>query len=113
PCSIIQLEIIIHQKRLARRDYGLAVESPDIARRILAAFGRLFPGGVFAFVKNVFRVRKGRHPPPIAQQRIPSAVVDVQVSAKYVVDVLEAKTGRMKPVKPRLLWEIERGWIAL
>src|SRR5207248_905761 len=113
PDRIVQLEIVLDQKRLSRRDHRLAVEPPHIARRVLAAPGRVFPGRILTFVKHVFGLREGGYPTSIAQQRVPPAVVDVQVSAKDVIDVLKPEGGRAETIEPWLLGKIERGRIPL
>src|SRR5262249_40783623 len=73
---------------------------------IVAGPGRLLPGAVFALVKDVFRLREGRHPAPVAQLRVPAGMVDVQVGAEHVVDVLEPQAGGVEAVEPGLLRKV-------
>src|SRR5215813_4459376 len=48
-----------------------------------AALGRFLPGGIFAFVENIFGFRKCRHPASVAQHRVPAAMVDMQMRAEH------------------------------
>jgi hypothetical protein len=57
--------------------------------------------GVLAFVKYVLRVRERRRPPAIAKHRIPAAMVEMQMGAKDVGDVLEAQARRAETVDAR------------
>ena len=58
-----------HEGRLTDRDDRLAIVTPYIAaaaRPGLAALGRFLPGGIFAFVENIFGFGKGRYPAAVA-----------------------------------------------
>src|SRR5262249_19613673 len=103
---IVERKIVVDQQRLAGRDHRLAVEAPHVAGRVVAALGRLLPGGVFALVKDVFRLWKGRYPAAIAQHGIPAAVIDVQMRAEHVVDALERQPRGAEAIEPRLLGEV-------
>ena len=113
PHRVVEREIVVDEERLAGLDDGLAVEAPDIARRVVAAPRRLLPGGVFALVEDVFGPREGRHPAPVAQDRVPAAVIDVEMRAEHVVDVLEPEAGGAKALEPGRLREVHRRGIAL
>src|SRR4029078_2892543 len=113
PYRVVQLKIVLDQKRLARRNHRLAIETPHIAVRVLAPAGRLFPCCVFALVKHVFRFRESRHPSHIAKRCVPSAVVEVWLGTEDVINVLETNPGRVEAVEPWLFGEIEWRWIAL
>src|SRR5271170_3400862 len=113
PKRIIELVIVVDKQCLTGRDHRFAVEPPHIAGRCIATFGRLFPCSVFALVEYVFGLREGRHPSAVSQHRVPAAMVNVQVRAEHVVDVLEPQTSRPEAVEPGLLWEVHRRRIAL
>src|SRR5262249_35723763 len=105
PECVVEREIVVDQQSLAGRDHRLAIKSPDIAAAAgagLVALGRILPSGVFAFVKYVFGLWKGRHPAAVAQHRVPAGMIDVQMRAEHVVDVLEAQALRGEAVEPRL-----------
>ena len=74
---------------------------------------RLLPGGVFALVEDVFGPREGRHPAPVAQDRVPAAMIDVEMRAEHVVDVLELEAGGAKALEPGRLREVHRRGVAL
>src|SRR5215475_8151064 len=40
-------------------------------------------------------------------------MIDVQVGAKHIIDIIELKLGIAESVQPRLLWEVHRRCIAL
>src|SRR5262245_45904919 len=103
PQHVIQLKVVVDQQRLTGRDHRLTVKSPDISGRIVPALGRLLPRGVFALMKHVFCLREGRHPVSVAEQSIPATMVNVQVRAKDIIDVLEAQAGCTETVQPGLL----------
>src|SRR4029077_19103517 len=103
PERVVEGEIVVDEQSLTGRDHRLAVEPPNIAATPgsrFTALGRFLPGGVFAFVKDVFRLREGRHPAAVAQPRVPAAVVDVQMRAKDVVDVLETQALGGETIQP-------------
>src|SRR6516162_6644312 len=103
PKHVVKRKVVVDQQRLPGRNHRLTVESPDVPGWIVPALGRFLPRGVFAFVKHVFCLWEGWHPASVAEQGIPTAVVDVQVRAKDVVDVVEPQTGGAEPLQPRLL----------
>ena len=116
PERVVERKIVVDEQSLTGRDHRLAVEPPNIAAAPGARFtalGRFLPGGVFAPVEDVFRLREGRYPFAVAQHRVPAGVVDVQVRAENVVDVLEPQAFRRKTVEPRLFRKIHRRRIAL
>src|SRR5260370_20470371 len=112
PQRIVELKIVVYQKCLAGRDHGLAVVSPHIARWRFAALRRFLPCGIFALMEHVFRIRKSRHPAAVAKHGVPAAMIDVQVCAKHIIDLVEAEPGVAESVEPRLLWEVHRRGIS-
>jgi len=116
PERIVELIIVIDQKRLPGRDHRLAIERPHIAAAagpIAAALGLVLPRRIFAFVEDVFRLRKCRHPAAVAQHGVPAGMVDVQMGAEHVIDVFEAQARGTETVEPRLFRKIHRRRIAL
>ncbi len=111
--EIVERVVVVDQQPLPGLHHRLAVEAPDVAGRIFFLLRRLLPGGVFALVEDVFRLREGRHPAAVHQPRVPAAMVDVQMGAEHVVDVLEAQPARVELVEPALLREVERRRVAL
>src|SRR5262245_49561747 len=87
---VVELVGVVDQKRLTGLDNRPAVVAPNVPRRIGAALRGGLPKGIFALVKNVLRLGEGGDPAAVAQQGIPAGVVDVQVRAKDVGDVLES-----------------------
>ena len=111
--GVVQREIVVDQQGLPGGDHGFAIVAPDIARRLRAARRRLLPRRVFALVEDVFRLREGRHPAAVHQARVPAAMVDMQVGAEDVVDILEAQPLGGEAVQPGLLRKIHRRRVAL
>ncbi len=115
PDIVVELKVVIDQQRLSGSNDRLAIIRPDIAAAAgtVAALARFFfPGGIFAFVEDVLRIRKCRHPAAITQHRVPAGMVDVKVGAEHVIDVFELQPFGMEAVEPRLLRKIHRRWIA-
>src|SRR6516164_2725875 len=116
PKRVVELIIIFDEQRLSSLNHGLAIVAPHIATTpwpIFAAFGRLLPTRIFALVENIFGLRKGWHPAAIAQDRIPTTMVDMQVRAEHVIDVFEAQAGCLEAVQPWLLRKVHGRLIAL
>src|SRR5262245_1295662 len=113
PKRVVKLKLIVDQQRLTSRDHRLTVKPPDVSGWIVSALSRFLPGGVLELVKHVFCLRESRDPPPVAEQSIPAAVVDVQVCAEYVVDILEPQPAGAETVQPGLLWKVHRWRVAL
>src|SRR5215475_9387621 len=113
PKRVVKLKVIVDQQRLTGRDHRLTVKPPDVSGWIVSALSRFLPGGVLELVKHVFCLRESRDPPPVAEQSIPAAVVDVQVCAEYVVDILEPQPAGAETVQPGLLWKVHRWRVAL
>jgi hypothetical protein len=113
PQRIVKLKIIIYQQCLASGDHRFAVVSPHIAGGRLAALRRFLPRGVFALMEHVLRIWKSRHPAAVAKHGVPAAMIDVQVRAKHIIDLVEGKPGVAESVEPRLLGEVHRRCIAL
>src|SRR5262249_38298282 len=59
-------------------------------------------------VEHVLGLGKGRHPAAVTQHRVPAGVIDVQMSAEYIIDVFKSQAGGTKSVEPGLLWKIKR-----
>src|ERR1039458_9875318 len=57
--------------------------------------------------KEIARIRKGRNPTAILQLRIPTDVVDVQMGAKYEVDVLGIDACGAQVLKVRTVAHVE------
>jgi len=77
PKRIVELIAVVDEQRLAGFDDRLAIEAKHIAAAAgagFAAFGRFLPGGIFAFVKNIFGFRKCRYPAAVAQHGVPAAM---------------------------------------
>src|SRR5882672_2711935 len=66
-----------------------------------------------ALMEHVLRIRKSRHPAAVAKHGVPAAMIDVQVCAKHIVDLIEGEPGVAESVEPRLLWKVPRRCIAL
>src|ERR1700689_4431514 len=118
--SVIELKRVVDEQSLSRLDDRPAIVAPRVpwqapledARRRLATRADRLPLSVLAFVKDVFRVRKRRGPPPIAKHRIPAGVVEMQMRAEDVGDVLQAQARGVEIVEPGLLGKVVRGRIA-
>src|SRR6516165_3969480 len=93
PQRVVELIIVVHQQRLAGRDHRLTVVPPHIAGGRVTAFRRYLPCGVFAFMEHVSRLREGRHPATVAQYGVPTAMVDVQMCAEHIIDIVEFEPG--------------------
>jgi hypothetical protein len=116
PERVVKRKIVVDKERLTGRDHRLAIEPPNIAAAAgpgFAALGRFLPRGIFAFVEDVFGFGKGRHPGAITQHGVPAGMIDVQMRAKDVIDVLEAQAFGGEAVEPRLFRKIHRWRIAL
>src|SRR5262249_36702809 len=73
PKRIVELIAVVDEQRLAGFDDRLAIVAKHIAAAAgagFAALGRFLPGGIFAFVENIFGFRKCRHPASLAQHRV-------------------------------------------
>src|SRR6204780_3675532 len=118
--SVVELKRVVDEQSLSRLDDGPAIVAPRVpwqapledARRRLAPRADRLPLSVLAFVKDVFRVRKGRGPPPIAKHGVPAGVVEMQMRAEDVRDVLQAQARGVEIVEPGLLGKVVRGRIA-
>ena len=115
PKRIVELIAVVDEQRLAGFDDRLAIVAKHIAAAAgagFAALGRFLPGGIFAFVENIFGFRKCRHPPSVAQHRVPAAMVDMQMRAEHIIDVLEAQARGRETVEPGLFRKVHRRRIA-
>src|SRR6185437_9621840 len=107
--GVVERVVVIDQKRLPRLDDRQAIVAENSARRIGALLVLLVPGRIFALVEDVFGIRKGRHPAAVAQRGVPAGVVDVQMRAEDVVDLVVGDAEGEELVAPALLArEIER-----
>src|SRR6202000_2019323 len=107
--GIVEHVIVVYEKRLARFHDRQAVVANNRAGWLGATLVLGLPHRIFALVKDVFRIREGRHPAAIAQHGIPSGMIDVKMGAEYVVDLLIGDTQREQLVAPALLsWKVER-----
>src|ERR1700730_15213780 len=113
PQRIVELIIVIHQQCLSGRDHRLTIVPPYVTGGRVATLRRFLPGGVFAFMEHVLRLREGRHPAAVTQHGVPAAMVDVQMCAEHIIYVVEFEPGITESVEPRLLWEVHRRRIAL
>ena len=106
---VVERIVVVDQNRLPRFHDRQAIVAKHRARRVRALGILRFPRGIFPLVEYVFRVGKRRHPAPVAQRRVPAGVVDVQMGAKDVVDLLKADAEREQFVAPAFLaGKIER-----
>src|SRR5689334_390368 len=105
---VVELVGIIDQQRLTGLDDRPTIVAPNVAGRIGAALGGGLPIGVFALVKNVLCLGEGGNPAAVAQHGIPAGVVDVQVRAKDMRDVVESQARGPEIVEPWLLGKIHR-----
>ena len=101
--GIVERVIVIHQKRLPCFHDGQAIVAEYRAGRIGAARVLGFPGRIFSFVKDVFRVRECRHPAAISQSGVPAGMVDMKMRAKDIVDLVVGDAEREQLVAPALL----------
>src|SRR5919108_6596445 len=62
----------------------------------------MFP---FPASEEVAGFRKGRHPSTVKEARVPTDVIDMQMRAQHIVDVLGRKTGggQISKIRPVLL----------
>ncbi len=101
--GVIECIIVVDQQRLSRLDDGQAIVAKYRARRIVAFRVFRLPCRVFAFVEDIFRVRKRRHPATVAQNRVPAGVVDVQMRAEHIVDLVEPMPSANSSLRQRSL----------
>src|SRR5579871_6463568 len=112
--GVIERIVIVDQDSLAGLDDRQTIVAEHRSRRILALFVLLFPDRIFALVEDVFRIREGRHPAAIAQRRVPAAMIDMEMRAEHVIDLVESDPEREQLVAPALLaGEIERRRMSL
>ena len=67
------------------------VVDPRTGRR--SFFCRSVQYGELAIGEHILRLREGRHPAAVLEPRVPADMVDVQVRAHHVVDVVDAEAG--------------------
>src|SRR4051812_25742065 len=101
PYRVIQGEIVLHKHRLPCFDHREAVHPPHIAVREFAPCRGRLPERVLAAVKNIFRIGESRYPAAVDEPRVPATVVEVQVGAEDVVDLVKAKPEHAKAIHPR------------
>ena len=100
---VVERIALVDQQRLPAPPppaYSSSATPGRIACGLPPRFVLLLPVRVFALVKDVFGVRKRRHPAAVDELRVPAGVIDMQVGAEHVVDVGELQAERMEAVEP-------------
>src|SRR5690348_17263402 len=100
--GIIQSVVVIDEQRLPSFHDRQTVISEYRARRVGTARMLRFPGSIFPLVKNVLRIGERRNPTSVAQGRIPACVVDMEMRAEHVINLLIAGTEREQLLPPAL-----------
>ncbi|GCC48700.1 hypothetical protein chiPu_0032795, partial [Chiloscyllium punctatum] len=101
--GIVERIVVVDQERLPGLDDRQAIVAKHRAGWIGAPGVLGLPGRILALVEDVFRVREGRHPASVAQRGVPAGVVDMQMGAEHVVDLLIGDAEREQLVAPALL----------
>jgi hypothetical protein len=89
---LVERKIALYDLRASGLDdWEYRVSNPRDTRRIILLL--LCPMGELAIRHDVFRFGEGRHPAAILEPRVPTHVVDVQMRAHYIVNVINRKPG--------------------
>jgi hypothetical protein len=84
---VIERIVIVYEQGLAGLHNRHAVVAKDPAGRVRTANVLRLPGVILSLVEDVFGVREGWPPAPIAQRGVPACMVAMQVCAEYIVDL--------------------------
>ena len=112
--GFVELKGLIDQESLTRFDDRPAIVAPGVARqaspqhawRRLVARGHRLPMRILVLVEDVLGFREGRRPPAVAKHRVPARVVEMEMRAEDVGDVLKPESRRTEIVEPGLLGEV-------
>ena len=119
--AVVELKSIVDEQRLSRLHDRPAIIAPRVprlaplenARRQELTRSLPPPNGRTRLCEICTSRSESRRPSAIAKHRIPAAMVEMQMRAKDVRDVLEAQGRRAEIVEPGLLGEVIGDRIAL
>ena len=112
--GIVERVIVVNQDGLPGLDDRQAIVAKNRPRRVGALGILRLPRRIFPLMEYVLGIGKRRHPAPVAQRGIPAGMVDVQMGAEHVIDLLVGDAEREQLVAPALLaGKVERRRMAL